>query len=156
MFCFLKRALPFTLTLIIGVALGSLFNLFSARPQTEPGVYRFEGSYAVGSGGGASSGCRSSRRRSYAADIRSARIISQAQPSYTAEARRNQTEGDVTLRVMLGADGTVTDVETVTTLPYGLTEQAMKAARQIKFVPATRNGSPVDEAKTITYSFNLD
>lgn len=153
MFCFLKRALPFTLTLIIGVALSSLFSLFSARPQAETGVFRFQGTYATG--GGSGSGCRS-RRRSYYEENRSARIISQAQPSYTTEARRNQTEGDVTLRVTLGADGTVTGVEPVATLPYGLTEQAMSAARMIKFVPAKRDGSPVDETKFITYSFSLN
>lgn len=153
MFSFLKRALPFTLTLIIGVTLGTLFNLFSASPQTQPRVLRYEGSYTTG--GGSGSGCRS-RRRSYYEDNRSARIISQAQPTYTAEARRNQTEGDVTLRVTLGADGTVTEIKTVTTLPYGLTEQAIRAARLIKFVPATRGGSPIDEMRTITYSFNLN
>lgn len=154
MLCFLKRVLPFTLTLIIGIAVGSLFNLFNAKPQAGTGVLRFEGSYATGGGGGG--GCRSSRRRSYSEDYRSARIISQAQPAYTAEARRSQTQGDVILRVTLGADGAVSNVETIASLPNGLTEQAVKAARLIKFVPATRNGSQVDETKTITYSFDLD
>lgn len=148
MLCFLKRVLPFTLTLIVGLGLGSLFNLFSAKPQTELRAVRLESSYAT-------SGCRS-RSRSYAETYKSARIISQAEPLYTTEARRNRTEGEVILRVTLGADGTVSNVETLTSLPDGLTDEAMKAVRLIKFVPAMRNGSPVDEAKTITYSFNLD
>jgi TonB family protein len=157
MLCFLKRVLPFTLTLIVGLTIGSLFNLFSAKPQTEQRVFRFESSYGTGSGVGASSGgCRTRTRSSYSESYRSARILSQAQPLYTAEARSKGTQGDVMLRVTLGADGAVSDVETITTLPDGLTEQARKAARLIKFVPATRNGSPVDEVKTITYSFNLN
>ncbi|HYO91980.1 MAG TPA: energy transducer TonB, partial [Pyrinomonadaceae bacterium] len=86
----------------------------------------------------------------------SARILSQTQPLYTANARRNRTEGEVILRVTLGADGTVTNVEPITRLPYGLTDEAVRVARQIRFNPATRNGSPVDEVKTITYSFNID
>ena len=152
MLCFLKRVLPFTLTLIVGIGIGSLFNLFSAKPQAQPGVFRFESSY----GSGGSGSCRTRSRRSYSEEYRAARILSQAQPSYTAEARRNQTQGEVILRVTLGADGTVTNIEPITSLPDGLTEQASKAARLIKFVPASRNGSPVDEAKTITYSFNLN
>jgi TonB family protein len=157
MLCFLKRVLPFTLTLLVGLTIGGLFNLFSAKPQTEQRVLRFESSYGTGSGVGAGSGgCRTRMRSSYSESYRAARILSQAQPLYTAEARSNQTQGEVILRVTLGADGTVSDVETITSLPDGLTEQARKAARLIKFVPATRNGSSVDEVKTITYSFNLD
>lgn len=151
MLCFLKRVLPFTLTLIVGLAIGSLFNLFSASPQPEARSYRFERSYATGGGGG----CRT-RTRAYTANLRSAEILYKPEPLYTAEARRNHTEGDVMLRLTLGSDGTVRDVETITSLPDGLTEQARRAARAIQFNPATRDGSPVDEVKMITYSFNLD
>lgn len=153
MLCFLKRVLPFTLTLIVGLAIGGLFNLFSASPQTEQRAFRLESTYATGGGG---SGCRTRARSNYLESYRAARILSQAQPMYTAEARRNLTQGEVMLRVTLGADGTVGDVETITSLPDGLTEQARKAARMIKFVPATRNGAQADEVRTITYSFNLN
>lgn len=156
MLCFLKRVLPFTLTLIVGLVIGGLFNLFSAgRQTTAPNALRFESAYGTGSGTTGRSGCRS-RSRSYADSYKPARILSQSQPSYTAEARSNRTEGEVTLRVTLSSDGTVSDVETITSLPDGLTEEARKAARMIKFTPAMRNGYAVDEVKTITYSFNLD
>ena len=151
MLCFLKRVLPFTLTLIVGTGLGSVFNFFSSSPTPSPQVrsYRFEG----GSGGGG--GCRT-RRRAFAANIKSAEIFYRPEPFYTAAARRNRTEGDVTLRLTLSADGTVSNVETITALPDGLTEQARRAASQIRFNPATRDGSPVDEVKTITYTFELN
>jgi outer membrane biosynthesis protein TonB len=103
MLCFLKRVLPFTLTLIVGLALGSFFNLFSAKPQTELRVVRLESSYGTGGGTGYGSGACRSRYRSYSETYKSARILSQAEPLYTAEARRNHTEGEVTLRVTLGA-----------------------------------------------------
>ncbi len=149
MLCFLKRVLPFTLTLIVGLGIGSLFNLFNSKPRTAPGVLRLEGTYATGGGG-----CRT-RMRNYSATIRSAEIYYQPKPAYTAMASKNYVEGDVTLRVTLGADGSVSSVEPITRLPYGLTEEAVRAARQIRFTPATRDGSPVDEVKTITYSFDL-
>ena len=155
MFCFLKRALPFTLTLIVGTGVGSLFNLFSASPQTaEVSAYRTQSSYTTS--------CRTRSRARFIAQpnatltYSSARILSQVGPSYTAEARRNRTEGEVILRLTLSADGTVSDIETIKELPDGLTEQARKAARLTKFVPATRNGSQIDEMKTMTYTFNLD
>jgi TonB family protein len=156
MSCFLKRILPFTLTLMVGIAIGGLFNLFSPKRQSTPGTLRLESSYGTsGASAGAGYGCRTGRRR-YSESYIPARLLTQAEPAYTTEARRNGTQGQVMLRVTLKADGTVGDIETITSLPDGLTEQARKAARLIKFTPATRYGSPVDELKTMTYSFNID
>jgi TonB family protein len=160
MLCFLKRILPFTLTLIIGLAIGSFFNLFNAKKPAETGVLRLQTSYSEGTGTG---GCRSRRRSNETSgsyDIASryspAQILSQPLAKYTDEARRNQTTGQVTLRVTLSADGTVGNIEALTNLPDGLTEQAEKAARKIKFIPAKYNDSAIEEMKTITYSFELN
>ncbi len=151
MLCFLKRVLPFTLTLIIGIAVGQFFNLFGSSSQTElKPSYRFE-LRSSDEGGG----CRA-RRRAYFEGYSPAHILSQPQPLYTADAREHRTQGEVVLRVTLGSDGNVSDIEDITQLPDGLTMQAERAARSIKFIPATRNGSPVDEVKVITYSFNID
>jgi len=43
----------------------------------------------------------------------------------------------------------------VRTLPFGLTERAIAAARQIKFVPATKGGRPVSVFMQLEYNFNL-
>jgi len=40
-------------------------------------------------------------------------------------------------------------------LPYGLTERAIAAARQIKFTPATKDGRPVSMYIQLEYNFNL-
>lgn len=153
MLCFLKRVLPFTLTLLIGLAIGGIFNYFTTEITLNKRVdSRLQSAYSAEGGG-----CRSRRASNYSFNSYSpATILSEAEASYTEEARRNQTEGQVILRVTLGADGTVSDVETITSLPDGLTEQARMAARQIKFIPAVHNGHKVDETKTITYNFNLD
>jgi hypothetical protein len=41
------------------------------------------------------------------------------------------------------------------TLPLGLTEKAIAAARQIRFRPAIREGRPVNVVMQLEYNFNL-
>jgi TonB family protein len=86
---------------------------------------------------------------------RRASILSRPEPLYTEEARRNQLTGTVTLRLVLNANGTVTNVVAITRLPDGLTEKAMEAARQIKFTPAEKDGRRVSQYATINYNFNI-
>src|SRR6185436_13867370 len=83
------------------------------------------------------------------------RILSKPEPSYTEEARKNQINGTVVLRVVFSSGGTVTNVQAVSGLPNGLTERAIAAARQIKFVPATKDGRPVSTWMELQYNFNL-
>src|ERR1051325_5473607 len=71
-----------------------------------------------------------------------ARLISKPEPQYTEDARKNQITGTVVLKVVFASSGQVTNIRTVSGLPYGLTERAITAARQIKFVPATKDGHP--------------
>jgi hypothetical protein len=40
-------------------------------------------------------------------------------------------------------------------LPGGLTEAAVRAARAISFVPATKDGKPVSMWMQLEYNFNL-
>ena len=83
----------------------------------------------------------------------SARILETPLAEYTAEALASKTHGDVRLRLVLAADGTVKNVFPIKPLGHGLTESAMKAARQIKFEPAIRNGKPASEFMTFVYEF---
>ena len=63
-----------------------------------------------------------------------------------------QVSGTVRVRVIFDSNGNVTGVVPVSELPYGLTEQAVKAAKQIKFDLLGKNGlSPVE----YTFSFNV-
>ena len=84
-----------------------------------------------------------------------ARILSKPQPSYTEEARQNQVEGVVVLRVILSSNGTIVGISVISGLPYGLTERAIAAARQIKFTPAQKDGVPVTVAMQVEYKFNI-
>ncbi|HXI74799.1 MAG TPA: energy transducer TonB, partial [Pyrinomonadaceae bacterium] len=87
-------------------------------------------------------------------DVR-ARVVSKPEPQYTEEARRNQITGTVILSVIFSRSGQVTNIRPVQTLCCGLTEKAIVAARQIQFVPATRNGQTVSVYMQLEYNFNL-
>ena len=84
-----------------------------------------------------------------------ARLLSKPEPQYTDEARRNLTTGTVVLRVIFSSTGEVVQIRAVQTLPFGLTERAIAAARQIKFVPAMKGGQPVSVFMQLEYNFNL-
>jgi TonB family protein len=84
-----------------------------------------------------------------------ARLISKPEPQYTEDARKNQITGTVVLKVVFASNGSVTNIRTVSGLPFGLTERAIAAARQIKFQPATKDGHPVSMWMQLEYNFNL-
>ncbi|HZJ42690.1 MAG TPA: TonB family protein [Pyrinomonadaceae bacterium] len=84
-----------------------------------------------------------------------ARLISKPEPQYTEDARKNQVTGTVVLKVVFASSGQVTNIRTVSGLPNGLTERAIAAARQIKFVPATKDGHQVSMWMQLEYNFNL-
>ena len=83
------------------------------------------------------------------------KVLSKVPAKYTDPARKNGTEGVVRLRVTFLASGEIGTVTPVTGLPYGLTEQAIAAARQIKFTPAMRNGVPMSVTKLVEYGFSI-
>jgi TonB family protein len=74
-------------------------------------------------------------------------------PGFTEEARKNKVNGVVRLRAVLNADGTVTNISVVSGLPYGLSERAIDAARQMKFQPAQKNGRAVSQYILLEYNF---
>jgi TonB family protein len=83
----------------------------------------------------------------------SARILEAPPAVYTTEAQAAKARGDVRLRLVLAADGTVKYVFPIKSLRYGLTESAMAAAAQIKFEPAVRHGQPASQFVTLVYEF---
>lgn len=83
------------------------------------------------------------------------RILSKPEAPYTEQARNNQVSGVVVLRAVFSSAGTVTNIRAVSGLPDGLTERAIAAARQIKFVPAVKDGHPVSMWMELQYNFNL-
>lgn len=84
-----------------------------------------------------------------------AQLLERPKPSYTDSARTNNVQGTVVLRVVLSADGSVGSISPIRGLPNGLTEQAIAAAKRIKFVPAQKDGRTVSVALTFEYNFSV-
>jgi TonB family protein len=83
------------------------------------------------------------------------RLISKPEPTYTEAARQYQVEGTVVLKAVFSSSGKVTSIRIHQTLPSGLTEQAVKAARRIQFIPAVLDGKNVSMWIQLEYNFNL-
>jgi TonB family protein len=72
---------------------------------------------------------------------------------YPETARAAKAGGEVRLRLVLAADGTVKYIFPMKPEKYGLTQAAIESARQIKFEPAIKNGQPVSQFLTLAYEF---
>jgi TonB family protein len=89
------------------------------------------------------------------APVLPAEILWKPTPIYTAEARNSRIQGEVLLEVILEASGSLRVVRVVRALGYGLDDNAVKAAEQIRFKPATRNGQPADSTVVLHIVFQL-
>ena len=94
-------------------------------------------------------------------------VVKRVKPTYTAEARAEKIQGTVMVEAVVLSDGTVGDVKVVEQhlgrvgLPrrsidtaFGLDQQAMNAAKQWVFRPATKGGKPVAVRVRIELTFN--
>jgi protein TonB len=82
-------------------------------------------------------------------------ILEKPNPVYSDEARRLGIEGDVQIRAVFLASGSVNIVGVSQGLGHGLDEAALQAARRIRFKPAQRDGKAVDFPATIRIVFQL-
>lgn len=84
-------------------------------------------------------------------------VIREVKPQYTADAMRAKVQGSVYLECIVMPDGTVGDVKVTRSLDptFGLDQEAIKAARQWRFVPGTLQGKPVAVVITIELTFTL-
>jgi len=89
------------------------------------------------------------------------KIVSKPNPRYTREARSRNLEGTVLLRVTFLSNGKIGDVVDETKdkaeemRESGLTANAIQAAKKIKFVPAKKDGVPIDVKRRVEYVFDL-
>jgi TonB family protein len=82
-------------------------------------------------------------------------IVMTPKASYTDEARKNNIQGTVRVRVTLLANGGVGAVEVVHGLESGLTEQAVAAAKKIVFLPKRVNGANTSTTRLLEYGFRI-
>ncbi|HXN96479.1 MAG TPA: energy transducer TonB [Candidatus Acidoferrales bacterium] len=82
-------------------------------------------------------------------------ILEKPRPEYTAEGRSLKIEGDVVLDMIFLSNGSIQVNRVVSGLGHGLDEAATRAAQQIKFKPARREGQPVDFPARVRIEFRL-
>lgn len=82
-------------------------------------------------------------------------ILDKPRPEYTADGRSLKLEGDVVIEVVFLASGKVVVNRVVSGLGHGLDENASRAAQQIRFKPALREGQPVDYPARVRIEFRL-
>jgi TonB family protein len=82
-----------------------------------------------------------------------ARLIDAPAADYPAAALAAKAKGEVRLRLVLAADGTVKYIFPMKPLKHGLTEAAIEAAKKIRFEPAIRKGKPASQFSTLSYVF---
>lgn len=85
------------------------------------------------------------------------RFIDDFKPDYPAAMRREDREGSVTLRVTIDARGRVIAVDALRATDPAFFEAARRhALRYWRFVPAKRDGQPVESQQTMTLQFRLE
>lgn len=91
------------------------------------------------------------------AGITAPTLVRSVPPQYTTEAMRQKIQGRVMLEAVVGVDGRVTAVRVLRSLDktFGLDQQALAAARQWRFTPATRNGVPLAVRVMFDLEFRL-
>ena len=89
--------------------------------------------------------------------VETPRLLREVKPQYTAQAMRAKIQGEVLLECVVQTDGTVGNIRVVRSLDgtFGLDQEAIKAARQWRFAPGTRQGQPVPVLVTIAIAFTL-
>lgn len=169
-----KKVVPFTLALVIGLSASNITRKIyfddKQRENIKPVIEQSH--FGAGEGNGIGTGEYKRQTAAEAPAIDGAadktstgafspektgkiELLAKPAATYTDTARQNNTEGTVSLRVEFLANGQIGDVLPVNSLPDGLTETAIAAAKRIRFKPAVKNGQPVTVTKQIQYKFSI-
>ena len=81
------------------------------------------------------------------------RIFEMPKADYPEEAYQKGISGKVVLSVRFLAAGRIGTVEVLNGRPGGLSEAAVKAAKQIRFMPARQDGRLVNTVELVEYHF---
>ena len=77
-------------------------------------------------------------------------------PRYTEIARKARIQGIVVMEAVIDKKGRVSETKVLRDLPFGLSDEAVKAVNQWTFKPSTLNGKPVDVIYVLTVRYTLN
>jgi protein TonB len=83
------------------------------------------------------------------------KIVKYVQPEYPEMARLSQMQGTVVVKILVGPDGSVLDAQVLKGIHALLDREALKAARQTKWVPGKQRNIPVKCWMALPYNFTL-
>lgn len=153
-----KSLIPFVLAFVAGVLAVSFFvakrSISSVTVETIQPVRETGSGYCSGASPDEVTHIQRAEKSDDSTN-QSLQITSQPKPFYTETARANQTQGAVRLRVEFLENGKIGQVTPVSSLPDGLTEQAILAAKQIKFNPAMKDGKAVTTTRVVEFRFTI-
>jgi TonB family protein len=84
-----------------------------------------------------------------------ARLAASITPAYPSSARAQEIEADVVLAIVVARSGGVIDARVVRGAGWGFDEEALRAVRAAKFVPAQHDGHPVAVRMRWSMSFRF-
>lgn len=113
-----------------------------------------EGSAAAGLGGGSGAPGLPAQTAPLKTN-REAKPIQSARANYPAIALRAGLEADVTLKIEVDPNGSVTRAEIIKSGGAGFDEEALKAVKLSRFEPAQKNGQNVPAEFAFIYKFRL-
>ena len=110
-----------------------------------------------GYGSGAGNGSRSGTFPTNLPQIEKTplKVVYKQKAKYTDWARFYNISGNVTLRVTFNSDNTIGSIVKIRSLPFGLTEQAIIAARGMRFEAEKVNGTPRTTTRPVSFQFNI-
>lgn len=87
--------------------------------------------------------------------VKPPKIINSLDPKYTKQAKRARLEGACILLSTINRQGVVENIQVLKRLGIGLDENAIAAARNFRFQPATLNDQPVPVHMEIKFFFSI-
>lgn len=82
-------------------------------------------------------------------------VIKRVSAEYPESAKAAGLQGNVVLKILIGADGKVQEVEVLKSASPELDEAAINAVKQFVFTPAEKNGKPVRVWFAVPFTFRL-
>ena len=87
-------------------------------------------------------------------DVKAPVKLKHVDPAYPEDARAMGREGEVTMEITIGTDGSVKDAKVLNPMaPFA--DPALAAVRQWRYAPTLLNGQPVEVLMAVTVKFEL-